>query len=92
MGKAELAANLFRVSQTDEKIKNEGISGQRALEKTAKTVGTTVRETMHKLNNVYPEDLPVSSNIRSVRTSLKQANRQFPQLDVPAPTERGSRS
>jgi len=46
MGKTELAANFFRITQTEEKIKKESIRGQQALENVAQGVGKKVRETM----------------------------------------------
>ncbi len=45
MGKQELAANLFRITETEAKIKNENVYGQRPLENAAEIVGRAVRET-----------------------------------------------
>ena len=58
MGKTELAANLFRVTQTEEKIRASGIRGQAALERTAHEVGHKVRKTMIEISGRRPEDLP----------------------------------
>ena len=58
MGKTELAGNLFRITQTEEKIKNEKIKGQQSLEIAAKEVGKKVRKTMIEISNVAPENLP----------------------------------
>lgn len=55
MGTDELAANLFRVTQTDAKIKHDGIRGQMALEQTAHEVGRKVRKTMHDISGQRPE-------------------------------------
>jgi DNA-damage-inducible protein D len=49
MGKTELAANLFRITQTDEKIRNEDVHGQKPLERAAEHVGRKVRDTMISL-------------------------------------------
>jgi DNA-damage-inducible protein D len=81
MGKQELAANLFRITQTEAKIKNENISGQRKLEATAHAVGKTVRETMINLSGTRPEQLPPAEDIQSVRKTLKSTNRNFEKLD-----------
>ncbi|MDR2466320.1 MAG: damage-inducible protein [Prevotellaceae bacterium] len=67
MGRDELAANLFRITQTELKIKNEGITGQARLEVTAENVGRQVRKTMLEISNVTPEDLPVERDLRDVK-------------------------
>lgn len=59
MGKTEMAANLFRITQTEDKIKNEEIRGQQRCESTAEAVGREVRETMIRLNKIAPESLPL---------------------------------
>ncbi len=56
MGKEELAANLFRITQTELKIKNEHIKGQQKLEVTAENVGQEVRNTMIKISGIAPEN------------------------------------
>jgi DNA-damage-inducible protein D len=50
MGKEELAANLFRITQTELKIKQENIYGQQKLEHTAEVVGKQVRKSMIEIN------------------------------------------
>lgn len=59
MGKTELAANLFRITQTDAKIRNEDVRGQRPLERAAETVGRAVRNTMIEVSGTVPERLPI---------------------------------
>jgi len=54
MGKTELAANLFRVTQTEEKIRGERIRGQKPLERAAEDVGREVRRTMVKISGRRP--------------------------------------
>jgi len=81
MGKTELAANLFRITQTEEKIKNEEIYGQRPLERAAEHVGRTVRQTMINLSGTKPEDLLPAQDIKTVRTNLKQSRREFAKID-----------
>jgi len=49
MGNEELAANLFRITQTEARIRSENVRGQRALEVTAHHVGKKVRDTMKEL-------------------------------------------
>jgi DNA-damage-inducible protein D len=58
MGKTELAANLFRVTQTEEKIRAERIRGQQPLERAAEDVSRKVRRAMVEISGKRPEDLP----------------------------------
>ena len=85
MGRQELAANLFRITQTEAKIENETIRGQRNLERVAHDVGQTVRKTMIELSGTPPEQLPAAEDIRDVRGNLKQARREFGRLDKTKP-------
>ena len=81
MGKEEMAAHLFRITQTDAKIKNENIRGQAGLEHAAFHVGKAVRKTMIEMSGTLPENLPLSENVNSVRKKLKGASKQFKALD-----------
>ncbi|MBQ5429204.1 MAG: DNA damage-inducible protein D [Neisseriaceae bacterium] len=58
MGSTELAANLFRATQTDEKLRRENIQGKQAAYDTHYAVGRTVRETILQLGGTMPENLP----------------------------------
>jgi DNA-damage-inducible protein D len=84
MGKEELAANLFRITQTEAKIRNEGIKGQRTLEDAAESVGKKVRKTMAEISGNLPEFLPLSEDIRTVKSKLKSTHRQMRKLDKPS--------
>jgi len=68
MGKTELAANLFRITQTEMKIKQDSVYGQTALENVATGVGRTVRSTMQQISGVAPENLPAMEDIKKVIT------------------------
>jgi DNA-damage-inducible protein D len=59
MGSEELAANLFRITQTESKLKRENIQGVEAATATHYTVGGKVRQTIKDLGGTMPEDLPV---------------------------------
>ena len=85
MGKQELAANLFRITQTEAKITQEKIRGQTALEKTAHIVGRKVRETMIDISGNRPEDLRPARDINEVRRGLKKTEKEFAKLDATAP-------
>lgn len=81
MNSTELAANLFRITQTDAKIQNEKVTGQTRLEHTAQEVGRTVRQTMIDLSGTRPEDIPPAEDIKTVHSSLKQTHRSMRKLD-----------
>jgi DNA-damage-inducible protein D len=84
MGKTELAANLFRITQTEQKITNENIRGQRRLEDAAHGVGREVRDTMMRLSGTKPEDLRVSEHIRDVQKKLKGTRKQLENHSPPS--------
>lgn len=77
MGSDELAANLFRITQTEQKIKNQNIRGQSALENTAENVGREVRDTMIRISGTPPEALPVMEDIASAKRELKQTHKKL---------------
>ena len=85
MSKTELAANLFRITQTEEKIRNEDITGQRPLERAAEHVGKTVRKTMIELSGTPPEALPPARDIQEVRRALKRTGKEYAKLDKTKP-------
>lgn len=68
MGKDELAANLFRLTQTDAKIRTDAVQGQARLEATAERVGKAVRKTMHEISGQRPEKIFLPKRI-SARSS-----------------------
>ncbi|MGA9389245.1 MAG: hypothetical protein WBV69_02245, partial [Candidatus Sulfotelmatobacter sp.] len=81
MGRQEMAANLFRLAETEAKIKNDNIRGQGRLEQTAQAIGERVRQTMIELSGTRPEYLPTAPDIKQVHTSLKKTQREFGKLD-----------
>ena len=58
MGSDELAANLFRISQTDQKLKNDSIKGEMEANKTHYKVGKNIRDVIIKNGSTVPEKLP----------------------------------
>ena len=58
MGYEELAANLFRATQTEAKLRRENIQGKQVANKTHFEVGKKVRDTIKDLGGTMPEDLP----------------------------------
>ena len=72
MGSTELAANLFRATQTEEKLRRENIKGKFNANKTHFEVGRKVRQTIRELGGTMPEDLPVAESIKSIETKQKK--------------------
>lgn len=66
MGSTELAANLFRATQTEEKLRRENIKGKQKANMTHYEVGAKVRQTIKELGGTMPEDLPTAENIKAV--------------------------
>lgn len=75
MGSTELAANLFRATQTDEKIRRENITGKDEANKTHYEVGKKVRKTIEELGGTMPEDLPTPDK------SIKQIEKEQKKLE-----------
>jgi DNA-damage-inducible protein D len=72
MGSTELAANLFRATQTEEKLRRENIKGKTKANKTHYEVGKKVRKTIEELGGTMPENLPVADSIKKIeKTSAK---------------------
>jgi len=66
MGSTELAANLFRATQTEEKLKRENIKGKQKANRTHFEVGKKVRKTIQELGGTMPENLPVADSIKKL--------------------------
>jgi DNA-damage-inducible protein D len=72
MGSSELAANLFRATQTEEKLRRENIKGKEKANKTHCEVGAKIRQTIKELGGTMPESLPVAEDIRKIETKHKK--------------------
>jgi DNA-damage-inducible protein D len=80
MGSEELAANLFRITQTESKLKREKVQGVQNATSTHFTVGRKVRQTIKDLGGTMPENLPtpeksITQVEREQITELKQKAR-----------------
>lgn len=73
MGSTELAANFFRVTQTEEKLRKEGIRGKHLANETHYAVGRQVRDAMLKISGIAPEDLPAADSIKHAEKRLRDA-------------------
>ena len=73
MGSTELAANLFRATQTDEKLRRENIRDKEKANQTHYEVGRKVRQTIAELGGTMPEDLPTpKKSIRQIESEQKK--------------------
>lgn len=73
MGSTELAANLFRATQTDEKLRRENIRGKEKANQTHYEVGRKVRQTIAELGGTMPEDLPTpEKSIKQIESERKR--------------------
>ena len=68
MGTTELAANLFRATQAEDKLRRENIKGKRNANQTHFEVGKKVRKTIEELGGTMPEDLPVADSIKRLES------------------------
>ena len=73
MNSEELAANLFRATQTDAKIKRENIKGQGNASLAHFEVGQKVRNTIASLGGTMPEALPTPDAIGKAQTRIKRS-------------------
>ena len=76
MGSTELAANLFRATQTEEKLRREKVRGKQDANQTHFAVGKKVRQTIADLGGTMPEALPVPAKsikqLERTKTSVKK--------------------
>ena len=72
MGSTELAANLFRATQTEEKLRRENIKGKQHANKTHYEVGAKVRQTIKELGGTMPEELPMAESIKTVEKKKRK--------------------
>ena len=75
MGSTELAANLFRITQTEEKLRREDIRGKEAACTAHYEVGVKVRQTIEQLSGIMPENLPVAENVKKIAAQERKQQR-----------------
>jgi DNA-damage-inducible protein D len=80
MGSTELAANLFRATQTEEKLRRESVRHKSQANRIHGEVGRKVRRTIHELGGTMPEDLPVAESIKKVETRERKRLNAGPEL------------
>ncbi len=78
MGSTEIAANLFRATQTEEKLKRENIRGKSKANETHFKVGKKVRKTIEELGGTMPEDLPTpEEDLKKLERRVKSAEKKM---------------
>jgi DNA-damage-inducible protein D len=75
MGSTELAANLFRATQTEEKLRRDRITGKEHANRTHLEVGAKVRKTIQELGGTMPENLPPAESIRKLESKRRKQPR-----------------
>lgn len=81
MGYTELAANDFRISQTEEIIRRERVHSQQKSDQTHYHVGREIRQTIEKFGNTPPENLPPHEDVKKVKTRLKKIQKDLENLE-----------
>jgi DNA-damage-inducible protein D len=76
MGSTELAANLFRATQTEEKLRRDKVKGKEQAGRTHHEVGAKVRQTIRELGGTMPENLPTAESIKAVESKKRKALRR----------------
>jgi len=80
MGSTELAANLFRATQTEEKLRREPVRGKTQANQTHFEVGAKVRQTIKELGGTMPERLPKPDNsIQQIESAKKKLEKKKPE-------------
>jgi DNA-damage-inducible protein D len=73
MGSTELAANLFRATQTEEKLKRENVQSKQHANNTHFEVGTKVRQTIQELGGAMPEAMPIpAQSVKQIESAKKK--------------------
>ncbi len=82
MGSTELAANLFRATQTEEKLKRDQVQGKRQANQAHLEVGKKVRQTIKELGGTMPEALPTpDTSIKQIENAQRKLEKSKQQPD-----------
>lgn len=80
MGRAELAANDFRITQTEERLRKEGTIGQGQAMQTHQEVGKRVRKAIEEIGGTMPEDLAPEPSLKPlIDTKRRKRKKLLPQ-------------
>jgi DNA-damage-inducible protein D len=75
MGSTELAANLFRATQAEEKLRRDKVVGKTNANRTHYEVGRKVRKTIEELGGTLPERLPLAASIKRIESKKRKQSR-----------------
>lgn len=77
MGSTELAANLFRATQAEEKLRRDNVKSKQKANETHFEVGRKVRQTIQELGGTMPENLPVpEKSIKQLESAAKKLDKK----------------
>ncbi|CNK84204.1 DNA-damage-inducible protein D [Yersinia mollaretii] len=77
MGSTELAANLFRATQAEEKLRRDQVNSKQQANQTHFNVGRKVRQTIEELGGTMPENLPIpEQSIKQIETATKKLSKK----------------
>lgn len=79
MGRTELAANLFRITLTEEKLKQTPGNNEEAAKRIHQNVGKEIRKMVKDNTGLNPEDLPIERRLGEVKKELKKATKKLNQ-------------
>ena len=82
MGSEELGANIFRATQTDAKLKREGIHGKAQANQTHMEVGKIVRKAIAEVGGTMPENLPTPD--KSLQQLQREEQKRLTQRQQPS--------
>lgn len=81
MGRTELAANLFRVTQTEERLRQDEVKTQVHAERTHRNIGSRIRQMVQENTGKLPEQLPIQRRLPEVKKELKKAKKALEKVD-----------
>ena len=86
---AELAANLFRTTQAEDKLRRENVQSKDRASQIHKEVGRKVRQTIRELGGTMPENLPTAESIRLVESREEKRLKAEQKRALPCPPPAG---
>lgn len=75
----ELAANEFRITQTEDKLNRERVNSEKLAKNVHYEVGREVRNAISKVGGTMPEDLPAAPHIKTIEKKRKRENKMIPE-------------
>jgi DNA-damage-inducible protein D len=86
---SDLAANLFRTTQDENKLRRENVRSKDRAGQIHKEVGRKVRQTIRELGGTMPENLPTADSIRMVESRVKKRLEAEQERALPGPPPAG---